>query len=643
MAEITQNEPELGRGHGLGTIRTMPEFRAFASQQPLTETQRQTLVDQAAILIEKLYVHLPLKRAMHAVDPLQRLRLLRHRSPRLSDVRFHDELLRIFIGLRDLHTNYILPSRYSGFAFLGILIEQYEDDGPHWIVSKVFDHLVGDPNLVVGAELTHWNGTPMATAVERNAEREAGSNEPARIARGLENMTLRPVRMSLPPDEDWVELTYAVGGTTHQTRIPWRVFESADEVVGGDTAARLPHGLRGEGSALVGLDLRTELVRRSKQLLFAPSVAKERQRLSRAKTTRALRVTAAQAVAGVIPTTRPEELLARTVDTPHGTFGHLRIYTFHMADGDIDAFINEVARLLLTLPPEGLILDVRGNGGGYVVAAEFLLQFLSPRRVRPEPMQFINSDSTADLCRKVQGFGEWRASIEESVETAAQYSAAFPLYPEDLVNSVGQLYHGPVLLITDALCYSATDIFAAGFQDNGLGQVLGVDDNTGAGGANVLTHEDLRTRWTRGPLRTLPGGATFRVALRRSLRIGSRFGQPVEDLGVMPDVRHRLTKRDLLERNVDLMAKAGQLLAAGRRCDLQASVSGQANGSLTLSVTTKSLTSLDVYVGPRPALTTSVHDGANEVTLTAPAAGSVVRLEGFSDDKLVASQQLTLS
>ncbi len=35
------------------------------------------------------------------------------------------------------------------------------------------------------------------------------------------------------------------------------------------------------------------------------------------------------------------------------------------------------------------------------------------------------------------------------------------------------------------LCYSTTDIFAAGFQDNEIGKVLGVDESTGAGGANV--------------------------------------------------------------------------------------------------------------------------------------------------------------
>jgi len=59
-------------------------------------------------------VHLPFKRAMHAIDPLQRLRLLRHRLAQLPDGAFHAELLRIFVSLGDLHTNYILPDRYVG-------------------------------------------------------------------------------------------------------------------------------------------------------------------------------------------------------------------------------------------------------------------------------------------------------------------------------------------------------------------------------------------------------------------------------------------------------------------------------------------------------------------------------------------------
>ena len=420
----------LGRGHGLGVVRTMPEFREHIEQGALTQAQQLELIDQAEILLEGVYVHMPLKRAMHAVDPLQSLRLLRRRLPELTEPEFHAEMQRIFIGLRDLHTNYILPSRYEGFAFLGVLIERCFDNGNAvWIVTKTFDHLTGDPNLKVGAEVTHWNGTPMAIAVEQNAAREAGSNKPARLARGLENMTIRPVAMSLPPDEDWVVLTYRVGGQQFESRLLWRVFETAEEVTGGDATATLPAGVDTPAGHLVGLDLRTELTRQVKRRLFAPGSLKEQARVARGARD-VPRATKAQEAAEIVPTSRPQELKARRVTTTHGTFGHLRIFTFSMQDRKIEEFIQEVARLLTVLPPNGLILDVRGNGGGFIIASEFLLQFLCPQTIHAEPMQFINSRATADLCNRVVDYQAWKRSVDESIETGAQYSSALPLYPD---------------------------------------------------------------------------------------------------------------------------------------------------------------------------------------------------------------------
>src|SRR5438552_1147200 len=52
----------------------LPTFLTTAGT--LTPDDRKLLVRQALILIEQNYVHLPLKRAMHAIDPAQRLRLL---------------------------------------------------------------------------------------------------------------------------------------------------------------------------------------------------------------------------------------------------------------------------------------------------------------------------------------------------------------------------------------------------------------------------------------------------------------------------------------------------------------------------------------------------------------------------------------
>ena len=42
---------------------------AVPAGQVLTLEQRQTVIDQALLMLEALYAHLPLKRALHAIDP----------------------------------------------------------------------------------------------------------------------------------------------------------------------------------------------------------------------------------------------------------------------------------------------------------------------------------------------------------------------------------------------------------------------------------------------------------------------------------------------------------------------------------------------------------------------------------------------
>jgi hypothetical protein len=124
-----------------------PLGELLAAAEPLTLDERRLIVRQAQLMIEQLYVHLPLKRAMHAVDPLQRLRLLDRRLASYSDRRFHDEMISIFIGLRDLHTNYILPAPYAGrTAVLPFRIEAYEEpSGRHYIVSQIAQGFTADP------------------------------------------------------------------------------------------------------------------------------------------------------------------------------------------------------------------------------------------------------------------------------------------------------------------------------------------------------------------------------------------------------------------------------------------------------------------------------------------------------------------
>ncbi|MEI5101901.1 S41 family peptidase [Streptomyces sp. PmtG] len=163
------------------------------------------------------------------------------------------------------------------------------------------------------------------------------------------------------------------------------------------------------------------------------------------------------------------------------------------------------------------------------------------------------------MTRANPAFRTWASSIRAALETGEAYSQAFPLTDPEAIAAGLPRHTGPKVLITDALSYSAADIFAAGFKDNGLGPVLGTARRTGAGGANVWTHELLRV-WLPELLGELPRGAGFRVALRRATRARDSVGVPLEDLGVQADELHRLTERDVTAHNRDLLAAAAALL-----------------------------------------------------------------------------------
>ena len=83
-----------------------------------------------------------------------------------------------------------------------------------------------------GAEVTHWNGTPLEKAVLENADREPGNNPASRLARGLARLTVRPLAFSLPPDEDWITITYRPARKSdssdpprlHRIMLPWGVW-----------------------------------------------------------------------------------------------------------------------------------------------------------------------------------------------------------------------------------------------------------------------------------------------------------------------------------------------------------------------------------------------------------------------------------
>ena len=165
------------------------------------------------------------------------------------------------------------------------------------------------------------------------------------------------------------------------------------------------------------------------------------------------------------------------------------------------------------------------------------------------------------------------------------------------------------MLIIDGLCYSTTDIFA-GWQDHEIGRILGIDSNTGADGANIWTHDLLGRLLSRqnSPIRPLPKGTRMRVAIRQTSRVGKRPDDPLEDLGVVPDEIHRMTRNDLLN-NEDLIAHAASILASRPVHALAVEVTTVSGRTARVSATTKNISRLDAYLNGRPRQTFDVEGG----------------------------------
>lgn len=630
------------REHFAGAI-DLPTF--LASSGELTPEERQLIVEQALILMEHNYAHLPLKRAMHSVDPVQRLKLLRQTLEpsagivQASEAEFHRELTEIFMSVRDLHTNYLLPAPFNQMtAFLPFMVEDYFEGGmPKYVVSHItpgFTH----PTFRVGVEVVYWNGMPTDRAVMSVAHRYAGSNREARRARGVQTLTQRALRIALPPDEEWVIVGYrTAAGRLKELRFDWQVNppppSAADPAAEADPAS----------AAALGLDLEQDIIQRVRKALFAPKVMLAEKK--------AAAMMSRGAAFESLESALPNVFQAKPVTTAARTFGYLRIRTFTVWPPS--TFVDEFVRLLSLLPQDGLILDVRGNGGGVINCGEFILQTLTPRQIEPEPIQFINTPLNLEICRRHdaasawENLSPWVESMQQALQTGATFSGGFPISDPAKCNEIGQKYFGPVVLITDALCYSTTDIFAAGFQDHEIGPILGTDANTGAGGANVWEHQYLVSHVLPGAgsvYHSLPNGAGMRVSIRRTLRVGQRAGTPVEDLGIVPDERHFMTKEDVLNNNVDLLNKAGTMLAAivpvrGLSVEVQSTSPTQ----VIIVADTKGIDRLDIYLEDRPIETLDVQGGQCTFPVTKPNSAQLnLEIQGFDEGKLVARYRTSI-
>ena len=608
------------------------------------------------------------------------------RRDRELDTRlFHQRMLEIFKSLGDVHTAYRLPEpSTSAIAFLPFLINAFYERGearPRFVVSHVL-WKPGDDEYAEfdrGVELVSWNGASMEEAVRRSTDFEEGSNPAHDFALGLQFMTVRWLGASFEPDSPWVMVGYKTAGdeTVHECEFRWSVFhlQGGPRLLVSDQARAIIFGTPHPGQQRErAVHVASQVVHAWRKRLFKPDADDEKERRKRMIGAAEQLVNMFTSYVGRdelreftwrhrrllrpdgddVPSLLPFFFTARIhpgalllekgggalngpelserEDAIRGkNFGYIGIRAFAISEPERGLFKYEFRRLLNLMPADGVIIDLRDNPGGSTNNAEESLQFVTPKPITPLPFRFLASNLTREIV-KLDAFAEYQPSIVAALATGSAFSSGRPITEPPLANAAGQHYFGPVVLLTSATTYSAADIFAAGFEDNAIGPILGVDETTGGGGANCWFYQEEIRPITKDP--ALPHGINLQIAVRQCARVGeANAGLPIEEFGIpIPQQRRqKLTRLDVIEpRPWRLLLRAAVELAGRPGYDLQTRLTAAPRArELTLTVITSEIDRLHFFVNGRP---TAREVGDDQITpFSFPVDGRIsLEVHGFA-------------
>jgi C-terminal processing protease CtpA/Prc len=242
--------------------------------------------------------------------------------------------------------------------------------------------------------------------------------------------------------------------------------------------------------------------------------------------------------------------------------GFLRIASYMPPGGNADNAVAELAEIISKFEEltDGLVIDEQNNPGGSVFYLYTLASMMSDQPLQvPRHRVAINQESivqaitmlkqlenvsndeeaTKALGKTISGYPvnyqviaqirayyNWMIEEWKQGKTLTDYNFFFAV---DQITPYAKHYTKPVLVLTDELCFSGGDFFPTILQDNKVATIMG-RRTAGAGGA-------VQTTVYPNQLGLQLFTYTFTLAERVD-------GNPIENLGVTPDVPYELTLED---------------------------------------------------------------------------------------------------
>jgi hypothetical protein len=439
---------------------------AVVSATVYSIADRHRIMSELRLGLTGFYVHLERKKAIYGFDPVRALDLLEPSVNELTDSEFHQSIVDLIARTRDRHLMFFGRAPIGLSAVLPFSVEQcWQGQDVKYAVTKIAAGFV-PKQLRAGALVTHWNGIPIQRFLALNANVFDGGNEAAALARSIAFLTNRPLNEFAAPLEEWVDLRFTLAGTVYEERFTWKGFDASQTPITPSV---------GRNRTGFGGDLQLMYLQHSRRVQFVPQ--------SFDPSSAAALAPAGNGVPAIIGSDPGGNFEYGTVTTDYGTFGYVRLWQYSADTADDIA--NSFIRILPQLPKKGLIIDLRGNHGGYIAAGERVLQLFTPRQITPSRFQFRVTPATRSMVGEWDDFKIWLPSVDEATATGEPYSQGYSIEGSDAdANQLGQHYFGPVLLIGDALAFSTADIFTAGFIDHEIGKVICTDENMAAAGGN---------------------------------------------------------------------------------------------------------------------------------------------------------------
>lgn len=531
-------------------LQLLAQAREQLKAPAYTAEEKTLVATQAHFFLDQLFVHRDLKIADFGADydPVPRLDELRRKAAMMPADALNEHLLSAFIDLHDLHTNFIAPkplacaTSFIPVEFVGV---SDADDALVVISGKSPSAKELTQNLEIGMQLKTIDGRPIESVLADLGKISGGANPAAMRMRAIQMVSLLSHATHSLPETNQRRFEFArPDGQTVTATLPWIVYWDEACLKKDKQRSAMPFSQ----ALTMGVD---DYQRRYTKVFTQPELTGE-------------------PVPGGSDRQAQTELndvfTVQTITTPAGRLGYIKLKGFYWDDDKLDlGTVVEAFRRTVEADlneTKALVIDVRGNPGGVIVMAEKLVQLFAPGGVEPSTARMLANELNAEIFRRANdGDNRWTAAIEAALRSQQRYTGPLAITPASEANAIGQIWFRPVVVLTDAACYSACDIFTAGMQDNNAATILGIHAATGAGGANVMDYETFQAIFQNrqdSPFPDLPHGQSMRVAWRQTVRVGQASGQLLEDAGVTPDVVVPLQLTDIGGESRALMRQIHQ-------------------------------------------------------------------------------------